>query len=503
MRVLLILGHPRPDSFGAALFEAYRAGMTDVGIELRTLRLSELAFDPNVRCPSPADQELEPELAEAQRLIGWAHHLVFLYPNWWGTVPALLKGFLDRVLTPGFAFRFHRDGSWDKLLAGKTAELVTTMNTPRWVYRWIYGAPGHRAMTRATLGFCGIRTVRVQSFGIVERSTPAERRRWLEAARQRGRALSSGALSRRQRTQDRLAVWLRALRLQFYPMTWIAYTVGALLAVGAQPLNLGAYWIGYLCLFALEAATVFSNEYFDYDSDRRNANAGPFNGGSRVLVEGLVGMGAMRAAFASALVLFGLASWWLLAGAVAGPGVGAVTLAVLTVLALGYTVPPLKLSYRGWGEFDVALTHSLGVILCGYVFQGGSVAAWQPWVVSLPLFLSVLPAITLSGIPDLEADWHAGKRTMVVRIGVQRALRLAFWTALAAAAVAVLIDVLLFGQRLYGPMIWVAVLHAVALSALLVRRWRNPQREVGFNTLMVVSLSFILWFGVLPLFRLG
>lgn len=503
MRVLLILGHPRPDSFGAALFEAFQRGLHEAGVEHRALRLADLQFDPHVRCPSPADQTLEPALAEAQRLIAWAQHLVFVYPNWWGTMPALLKGFLDRILTPGFAFRFHRDGSWDKLLTDKTAELLTTMDTPRWVYRWIYAAPGERAMARATLGFCGIRTVRAQSFGIVERSSIEQRKQWLEAARRRGRALARGPLTVRQRLQARVGVWLRALRLQFYPMTWIAYTVGALLASGWGPLHTSAYWVGYLCLFWLEAATVFSNEYFDYESDRRNARAGPFNGGSRVLVDGVISFGAMRVAIGVALAAFLASAWWLLAGAdfALGPGIG--ILAVLAVLALGYTIPPLKLAHRGFGEVDVAVTHSLGVILCGFIWQGGSGLAWQPWLVSLPLGLAVLPAIMLSGVPDCDADWQAGKRTMVVRLGIPAAMRTALWLVLSAVGSALLIDWLLFSQQLYGGYIGFAVLHGLILAGMLWRRLRNPRPQSSYNGLMVAALSFILWFGVLPLLRLG
>ncbi len=503
MRVLLILGHPRGDSFGAALFDAFGSGMTEAGIEHRKVRLGDLQFDLNVRCPSPADQELEPDLARVQSLIEWADHLVFVYPTWWGTAPALLKGFLDRVLTPGFAFRFHDDGNWDKLLAGKTAELLTTMDTPRAVYRWIYAAPGHRAMARATLGFCGVRTVRMQSFGIVEHSTLEQRRRWLTAARERGAELASGPWSRSQRLRGPIVTWLRALRLQFYPMTWIAYAVGAMLATQNGPIDRSAFWIGYGCLFALEAATVFSNEYFDFDSDRRNQHPGPFNGGSRVLVDGVLGFKQLRGGIALALAAFALLYFWALGSAPAQTGSVTAVLAVLTVLALGYTVPPLKLSHRGGGEVDVALTHSLGVLLFGFVIQGGAVFAWQPWLASLPLLLSVVPSITLSGIPDRAADRAAGKRTLVVRIGPRRAVQVAIATTLGAAAAALLVDGFGFGHQLYGMAAWLAAAHGVLLCVLLLRRLPEPESGRNFNGLMTASLSYVLWFGLAPLWMLG
>jgi len=114
MRCLLILAHPRRNSLCGALFDAYAEGVRQAGIECRELILSEMRFDPNVHADSPEHQPLEPELVRAQSDIHWAEHLILVYPTWWGTFPALLKGFLDRVLTPGFAFRHVTHDRWDK-----------------------------------------------------------------------------------------------------------------------------------------------------------------------------------------------------------------------------------------------------------------------------------------------------------------------------------------------------------------------------------------------------
>ena len=108
MRCLLILAHPRRNSLCGALFDACAEGARQAGVECRELILSEMRFDPDVHVDSPEHQPLEPDLLRAQRDIHWAEHLVFVYPTWWGTFPALLKGFLDRVLTPGFAFIMSR-----------------------------------------------------------------------------------------------------------------------------------------------------------------------------------------------------------------------------------------------------------------------------------------------------------------------------------------------------------------------------------------------------------
>src|SRR5690606_12152185 len=98
---------------------------------------------------------------------------------------------------------------------------------------------------------------------------------------------------------------------------------------------------------------------------------------------------------------------------------------VMYVLALGYTIPPLKFSYRGLGELVVSFTHSFGVILFGFHFQGGNIFDPSPWLLSIPLFLAIFPSIILAGIPDHDADKAVGKKTLAVRLGIKRAVALA------------------------------------------------------------------------------
>jgi putative NADPH-quinone reductase len=181
MRILLILGHPDPASYCAALAQAYTAAATAAGHELRRLDLHGLDFDPVLRAGYRGVQPLEPDLQRAQDDIHWAQHLVWVYPVWWGGLPALLKGFLDRVLQPGFGFRYRRDSAlWERLLGGRSARLITTLDTPGWYFRWIWGAPAHRQMRHTVLGFCGIQPVRLTALAPIRGSTPAQRQRWLD-----------------------------------------------------------------------------------------------------------------------------------------------------------------------------------------------------------------------------------------------------------------------------------------------------------------------------------
>ena len=135
-KILVILGHPDVDSFCGALSKAYVKGALAAGFEVRELKLRSLDFDPILWKGYNKIQKLEPDLVRAQELIQWSDHMVFVYPNWWGTTPALMKGFFDRVFLPGFAFKYRENSQfWDKLLTGRTAHLIVTMDTPPWYYQ--------------------------------------------------------------------------------------------------------------------------------------------------------------------------------------------------------------------------------------------------------------------------------------------------------------------------------------------------------------------------------
>lgn len=498
-KVLVILGHPRRDSFCGALAEAYAEGARTAGLAVERLDLADLAFDPHVRVSSPRDQALEPDLVKAQALIRWADHLVFVYPAWWGTMPALLKGFLDRSLTPGFAFEADHEhpARWTKLLEGRSAHLLVTMDTPPWAYRLLYRQPGHMAMRRATLGFCGIGPTFVSAFGPVKPASPESRVRWLEQARREPRRLAV-RLGRRARLR-RAGAWLRLLRLQFYPMAWVAYTVGALAAWRGQgSFSPAAYGLGYLCVFLIELLTVVGNEWFDRGTDRLNRNAGPFTGGSRVLVRSelpLAQVGRVLAGAALALLLT-LAALALLRPM---PGPGLALVLAMALLAPAYTVPPLRLVYRGLGEITVGLTHSLAAILAGALLQSAPWSDPLPWLVGLPLFLATLGAITLSGLPDHDADRAVSKRTLAVLLGPRRAAQAALGFVAAAALCGLLWQRWgLFGGA-SGFAAFLAIPHAALLARAILRYLRRGAPCERIDGIMALALTYLLWFGLIPL----
>lgn len=190
-KIALINGHPDPASYCSALAESYMKGAASNGAEVRCIELGRLSFNPNLMYGYSKRMELEEDLLAAQKTISWADHLVFVYPTWWGTMPALMKGFIDRTFLPDFAYQ-NVPGSPlpKKLLKGKTAHLLVTMDSPHWYYKWVAKQAGHHIMKRSILGFCGVAPVRITEFGPIKTSSAERRQQWLDTALQLGTKLA-------------------------------------------------------------------------------------------------------------------------------------------------------------------------------------------------------------------------------------------------------------------------------------------------------------------------
>lgn len=180
-KILIINGHPDQESFNFALSNAYKSGAEKSNAEVMEINIRALSFNPNLQFGYRKRTELEPDLKKAQEKLKWADHIVWVYPVWWGSVPAIMKGFLDRVLLPGFAFQ-KREGSvwWDKYFTGKTSRLICTMDQPPWYYRLMYRSPSHHAMKKLTMNFIGVRSVKITAIGPIRLSTEKFRHKWLK-----------------------------------------------------------------------------------------------------------------------------------------------------------------------------------------------------------------------------------------------------------------------------------------------------------------------------------
>jgi NAD(P)H dehydrogenase (quinone) len=188
--ILIINGHPDKESFCTELANSYKKGADQSSNLVKIIHLHNLEFSPNLKHGYRQRTELEPDLLTAQENIRNADHLVFVYPNWWGTYPALLKGFFDRVFIPGFAFKPHTNSVfWDKLLKNKSARIIVTMDSPKWYNFLIFRRPGHNSMKNSILQYCGVNPVKFSTFTPIKRSTELQRSKWLKEAEDLGKKL--------------------------------------------------------------------------------------------------------------------------------------------------------------------------------------------------------------------------------------------------------------------------------------------------------------------------
>jgi putative NADPH-quinone reductase len=143
--------------------------------------LSNMSFDLNTDGYLDETPPLEPDLLAWQEAVRWADHLMIIHPYWWGSMPTKAKAVIDRALSPGFAFKYHRRGvAWDKLLAGKTADVFITSDTPPLLDTLLYWRAGRRVLRNQVLGFCGVKTRRTIQFGSVKTATPQKIRAWID-----------------------------------------------------------------------------------------------------------------------------------------------------------------------------------------------------------------------------------------------------------------------------------------------------------------------------------
>lgn len=192
-RITILLGHPDATRrhLCHALADAYAEGAREAGCDLRTVDIATLDF-PLLR--SQADFEhgtLPAGLKPAQEAIGWAEHLLLVFPLWMGGMPAMLSGFLEQVLRPGFGATPSNGPQLPrKLLTGRTARCVVTMGMPAVVYRYYFRAHALKSLERNVLGMCGIGPIHETLVGSVGNLTADDSRKWLDKLRLLGQAMT-------------------------------------------------------------------------------------------------------------------------------------------------------------------------------------------------------------------------------------------------------------------------------------------------------------------------
>ena len=177
-RIVIVVGHARRATYCDAIAAAYQRGAEAAGHAVDLFHTASMTFDPVLRGAYRELQPLESDLAKAHAAIHAADHLVLIFPLWMGMLPAILKGFLERVIQPDI-FEPAQIGAFATPWKGKSARVVITMGMPGFIYRWYFGALASRALKSHVLAFLGVRPVRTTILGNVEGVSGDRRQRWL------------------------------------------------------------------------------------------------------------------------------------------------------------------------------------------------------------------------------------------------------------------------------------------------------------------------------------
>lgn len=189
MRISLILGHPRGESFNAAIARTAFDTLAALGHDVRFHDLYAESFDPLITAEElRRDAVLPPLVREHCDEIAAAEGIVIVHPNWWGQPPAVLKGWIDRVIRAGIAYRFmdgdQGEGIPEGLLKIQAALVINTTDTPAGREQAAFGDPLEVLWKKCVFDFCGVSNVTRKTYGVVVTSNPAQRARWLAEVQQ-------------------------------------------------------------------------------------------------------------------------------------------------------------------------------------------------------------------------------------------------------------------------------------------------------------------------------
>lgn len=178
---LVIDGHPNPDSLSSAMARSYAEGHGNA----RLLALRDLDFDPHMRFGYRRRMAIEPDLQDARGALHLAKRIVVVSPMWWGSVPALLKGFFDRALLPQEEYVYPHRSLPKGLLHGRSGRLMLLADTPR-IALPLLGTHAAAQVSRHTMRFCGVRPFRVKRFLGVRYQSEERLASWITRAGRMG-----------------------------------------------------------------------------------------------------------------------------------------------------------------------------------------------------------------------------------------------------------------------------------------------------------------------------
>lgn len=185
--IVVICGHPDADTLTGTMLDRYQAAAEDSGHSVRRFNLGDMQFDPILHKGYKEIQHLEPDLITLRDAITDCDHLVIAYPNWWCTMPALLKGLFDRFWLPGFAFNFNKETKKiEKHLTGKTARVYVMSGSHSPFQTWWRFGDYTNEIQYGILEFAGIKT-QVTTYGPCEKVGDTCRNKWIKEIESHGK----------------------------------------------------------------------------------------------------------------------------------------------------------------------------------------------------------------------------------------------------------------------------------------------------------------------------
>lgn len=185
MKVAIVYNHPYQGSFCNAILQAVLSGLATSGNEADLMHLDHDGFNPVMTAEDlkafKLQKPVDPQALAYQKRLQQADHLVFIFPVWWELMPALTKGFIDKVIFPGLAYS-QSPGSqrMTPLLTNiKSVTLISTMNTPSWLYCLLFGNALRKALMVGTFWKTGFKNRKWINLTQVKSATPAKRKKWL------------------------------------------------------------------------------------------------------------------------------------------------------------------------------------------------------------------------------------------------------------------------------------------------------------------------------------
>jgi NAD(P)H dehydrogenase (quinone) len=181
-KIVILMAHTDKDTLTAHLATIYEAVAKKAGHEVQRFNIGDMRFDPILHHGYKTIQDLEPDLRELQESIKWADHFVLLYPNWWQTMPAQLKGLFDRMWLPGFSFnmRKHKDGTlalgWRKRMKDKTARVFVLSGSHPFLI-WLFFGDYTNEIKMGIMWFAGFKT-RVSRLGPTDQAPAWKVHEW-------------------------------------------------------------------------------------------------------------------------------------------------------------------------------------------------------------------------------------------------------------------------------------------------------------------------------------